>query len=82
MDLADDPALYEGDVLAGGDFDGDFVVVEPGVGVGSAGGHYGAGFRVANCEAGVGVYFLDAKNQGFDYSVLFYSCWCGEEWCY
>lgn len=59
MDLADDPALYEGNVLAGGDFDGDFVVVEPGVGVRSAGGHYGAAFRIADSEAGVGVYFLD-----------------------
>lgn len=60
MDLADYPALHEGDVLAGGDFDWNFVVVEPGVGVGSAGGHYGAASRVADCEAGVGVYFLDA----------------------
>lgn len=60
MDLTDDPTLHEGNVLAGGDFDGDFVVVEPGVGMGSAGGHYGARFRIADGQAGVGVYFLDA----------------------
>ena len=33
MDFADDPALDEGDILGGGNFDGDFVIVEPGVGV-------------------------------------------------
>lgn len=82
MDFADDPALHEGNVLASGDFDGDFVVVEPGVGVGSASGHYRARFRVADGETGVGVYFLDALNQGFNYSILFYRCWCREEWYY
>lgn len=60
MDLADDPTLHEGDVLAGRDFDGNLIVVEPSIGVGSAGRHYGAGFRIADCETGVGVYFLDA----------------------
>ncbi len=33
MDFADDPALHERDVLGGGDFDRDFVVVQPGVGM-------------------------------------------------
>lgn len=31
VDFADDPALNQGDVLGGGDFDWYFVIVEPGV---------------------------------------------------
>lgn len=60
MNFANDPSLDEGDILACWNFDGNFVVVEPGVGVATSSRHNRAGCRIADGLPGVAIYLLNA----------------------